>query len=64
MFKIIKNVKNNIKTSKRGDDIVLFLFKPRRTVNNSNNTNSIYDHTNTYRKYKIRNCKKDWKKYK
>ena len=63
MFKIVKNVKNNIKTSKRGDDIVLFLFKPS-TINNSNNTNSIYDHTNTYRKYKIRNSKKEWKKYK
>ena len=34
-----------------------FLFK-LRTINNFNNTNSIYDHTNTYRKYKIRNSKK------
>ena len=52
MFKIVKNVKNNIKTSKRGDNIVLFLFKFRFT-NNFNNTNNIYNNTNTYRKCKI-----------
>ena len=56
MFKIIKNVKNNIKTSKRGDNIVLFLFK-LRIANNFNNTNSIYHNTNTYRKSKIENSK-------
>ena len=42
------------------DDVVVVIS----AGNNSNNTNSIYDHTNTYRKYKIRNSKKEWKKYK
>ncbi len=37
--------------------LFFFLFK-LRTINNFNNTNSIYDHTNTYRKYKIRNSTK------
>ena len=52
MFKILKNVKNNIKTSKRGDNIVLFLCNNSSSDIN-NIINRIYNSTNTYSKFKV-----------
>ena len=62
MFKKEKNVKNNIKTSKRGDNIVLFLYATNN-ISYFNYINNINNNPNTYRKCKNRTAKKG-KKFK